>query len=59
MEGIQGGFLRRFKQLRLYRDKIETQNQEELPFSSGIFPRGLSVAEGSLTALHNAAFHKC
>ena len=38
--------LRRFQQLRSYRDEIETQNREEIPYSSRIVPRGLSVAEG-------------
>ena len=38
--------LRRFQQLRSYRDEIETQNREETPYSSRIVPRGLSVAEG-------------
>ena len=38
--------LRRFQQLRSYRDEIETQNREEIPYSLQIVPRGLSVAEG-------------
>ena len=38
--------LRRFQQLRSYRDEIETRNREEIPYSSGIVPRGLSAAEG-------------
>ena len=38
--------LRRFQQLRSYRDEIETQNREKIPYSSRIVPRGLSVAEG-------------
>ena len=39
--------LRRFQQLRSYRDvQMETQNREEIPISSRIVPRGLSVAEG-------------
>ena len=38
--------LRRFQQLRSYRDEIETRNREEIPYSSRIVPRGLSVAEG-------------
>ena len=37
--------LRRFQQLRPYRDEIETRNREEIPYSSRIVPRGLSVAE--------------
>ena len=37
--------LRRFQQLRSYRDEIETRNREEIPYSSRIVPRGLSVAE--------------
>ena len=38
--------LRRFQQLRSYSNEIETRNREEIPFSSQIVPRGLSVAEG-------------
>ena len=38
--------LRRFQQLRSYRDEIETRNREEIPYSSRKVPRGLSVAEG-------------
>ena len=38
--------LRRFQQLRSYRDEIETRNREEIPCSSRIVPRGHSVAEG-------------
>ena len=38
--------LSRFQQLRSYRDEIETRNLEEIPYSSRIFPMGLSVAEG-------------
>ena len=38
--------LHRFQQLRSYRDEIETRNREEIPYSSRIVPRGLSVAEG-------------
>ena len=38
--------LRRFQQLRSYRDEIKTRNREEIPYSSRIVPRGLSVAEG-------------
>ena len=38
--------LRSFQQLRSYRDEIETRNREEIPYSSRIVPRGLSVAEG-------------
>ena len=38
--------LRRFQQLRSYPDEIETRNREEIPYSSRIVPRGLSVAEG-------------
>ena len=38
--------LRRFQKLRSYHDEIETRNQEEIPYSSRIVPRGLSVAEG-------------
>ena len=34
-----------FQQLRSYRDEIETWNREEIPNSSRIVPRGLSVAE--------------
>ena len=37
-------FLRRFQQLRSYRDKIETRNREDIPYSSRIVPRGLSAA---------------
>ena len=37
--------LRLFQQLRSYRDEIETRNREEIPYSSRIVPRGLSVAE--------------
>ena len=37
--------LRRFQQLRSYRDEIETRNREEITYSSRIVPRGLSVAE--------------
>ena len=37
--------LRRFQQLRSYHDEIETWNREEIPYSSRIVPRGLSVAE--------------
>ena len=47
--------LRRFQQLRPYRDEIETRNREEIPYSSQIAPRGLSVAEGPYAVLHNAA----
>ena len=36
--------LRRFQQLRSYHDEIETRNWEEIPYSSRIVPRGLSVA---------------
>ena len=38
--------LRRFQQLRSYRDESETRNREEIPYSSQKVPRGLSVAEG-------------
>ena len=44
-EGRNWG-LRRFQQLRSYHDEIETRNREEIPYSSRIAPRGLSVAEG-------------
>ena len=47
--------LRRFQQLRSYRDEIETRNREEIPYSSRIVPRGLSVADGPEAILHNAA----
>ena len=47
------GVLRRFQQLSSYRDEIETRNQEEIPFSLRIVPRGLLVAEGLSTAYHN------
>ena len=47
--------LRRFQQLRSYRDEIETQNREEIPYSSRIVLRGLSVAEGPQTVPNNAA----
>ena len=36
-------------------NEIETWNWEEIPFSSRLVLRGLSVAEGPLTALYNAA----
>ena len=39
--------LRRFQQLRSYRNEIETRNREEIPKSSRIVQRGLSVAEGA------------
>ena len=39
------GILRRFQQLRWYRNRIENRNLEEIPFSSQIVPRDLSVAE--------------
>ena len=45
--------LRRFQQLRSYRDEIETCNREEIPYSSRIVPRGLSVAEEPKTVLKN------
>ena len=35
--------------------EIETRNREEIPFSLQMVLRGLSVAEGSKTALHKAA----
>ena len=38
--------LRRFQQLRSYRDEIETRHREEIHYSSRLVPRGLSVAEG-------------
>ena len=38
--------LHRLQQLRSYRDEIETRNREEIPYSSRIVLRGLSVAEG-------------
>ena len=37
--------LPRFQQLRSYRDEIETRNREEIPYSSRIVTRGLSVAK--------------
>ena len=37
------GLLHWFHQLSSYHDKIETRNRKEIPFSSWIFPRGLSV----------------
>ena len=40
------GVLHHFQQLRSYHDEIETQNREEILFSSQIVLRGLSVAEG-------------
>ena len=46
--------LRRFQQLRSYRDEIETRNREEIPYSSRIVPMGISVADGPKTALHKA-----
>ena len=46
--------LRRFQQLRSYRDEIETCNRE-IPYSSGIVPMGLSVAEAPKTVLNNTA----
>ena len=41
------GNVRRFQQLRSYRDEIEILNREETPFSSRILvvPTGLSVAK--------------
>ena len=42
----RNGFLNHFQQLRSYPKEIETQNWEEIPFSSRIVPRGLSVAKG-------------
>ena len=48
------GFLRCFQQLRSYRDETETWNWEEILFISRVVPRLFSVAEGPLTALHNA-----
>ena len=53
-EGISR-VLRRFQQLRSYRDEIETRNREEIPYSSRIVPRGFSVAEGPKTVPHNTA----
>ena len=47
--------LRRFQQLRSYRDEIETRNRKEIPYSSRLVPRGLSVAERPQTVFHNAA----
>ena len=47
--------LRRFQQLRSYRDEID---REEFPYSSWIVPSGLSVAEGPQTVLNNTA-HLC
>ena len=44
MVGI--GFEVAVNQLRSYRDEIETGNREEIPYSSRIVPRSLSVAEG-------------
>ena len=38
-------FLHRFQQLGSCGDELETLNQEEIPFSSQIVPRGLSVHE--------------
>ena len=49
------GFLRHFQHLRSNRDEIETPNRKEIPFSSQIVPRGLSVAERPWTVLHNAS----
>ena len=48
MEVVRNGFLRRFQQLRLYHDEIDTStwNQEEIPLSSGTVSRRLSVADG-------------
>ena len=44
-EGI--GFYVAFNSLgHIDRDEIETRNREEIPYSSRIVPRGLSVAEG-------------
>ena len=34
--------LRRFQQLRSYRDDIETRNREEIPYSSRMVTRGVS-----------------
>ena len=31
--GVLKGFLRRFQQLRSYRDEIETRNREEIPYT--------------------------
>ena len=44
-KGRKDRVLRRFQQLSSYRDDTETQNREEIPLSSRIVPRGLSVAE--------------
>ena len=54
----RNGFLRRFQQLRSYREEIETRDREKIPFSSQIHvvTRYLSVAEGP--ALHNAHIYK-
>ena len=48
-KGGRNWVLRRFQQLRSYRDEIETWNREEMHYSSRILvvPRGLSVAEGT------------
>ena len=51
------GVLRPFQQLKLYSDNIETWNWEQIPFSLRIVPRGLSVAEGPKTVLHNRPAH--
>ena len=46
------GVLRHFQQLRSYHNE---RNHEEIPFSSSINPRGLSVAGVPWTVLHNSA----
>ena len=48
IEGIKEGlgYLRHFQQHRSYRNKIETHNLEDIPFSLGIVKVGLLVAEG-------------
>ena len=45
-EGRKVWLLRRFQQIRSYRDELESRNREEIPLSSGIVPRCLPVAEG-------------
>ena len=49
------GVLCCFQELRSYRDKIETRNQWEISLSLCMVPRGLSVADGPKTVLHNTA----
>ena len=43
------------KLLRLYPDKIETWNRDEIPFTLRIIPWSLSVAKAPKTAFQNIA----